>query len=62
MPTPAPAPPLVLEGRPVLLVGGGPVALHRGRALTQAGARLHVVFIETLIVVGGASMLWHSWR
>src|SRR3954462_14984701 len=26
------------------------------------GARLHVVFMETLIVVGGASMLWHSWR
>jgi len=30
--------------------------------VTRLGARLHVVFIETLIVVGGASMLWHSWR
>jgi uncharacterized protein len=30
--------------------------------VTRVGARLHVVFIETLIVVGGASMLWHSWR
>jgi uncharacterized protein len=28
----------------------------------RAGAKLHVVFIETLIVAGGASMLWHSWR
>lgn len=34
---------LVLEGRPVLLVGGGPVALHKARALSQAGARLRVV-------------------
>lgn len=30
--------------------------------VTRLGARLHVVFIETLIVFGGASMLWHSWR
>ena len=30
--------------------------------VTRVGARLHVVFIETLILVGGASMLWHSWR
>ena len=30
--------------------------------VTRLGAKLHVVFIETLIVVGGASMLWHSWR
>jgi len=30
--------------------------------VTRVGAKLHVVFIETLIVVGGASMLWHSWR
>jgi uncharacterized membrane protein YfcA len=29
---------------------------------TRLGARLHVLFIESLIVVGGASMLWHSWR
>ena len=28
----------------------------------RVGARLHVLFIESLILVGGASMLWHSWR
>ena len=26
------------------------------------GARLHVRFMEALIVAGGAFMLWHSWR
>jgi uncharacterized membrane protein YfcA len=30
--------------------------------VTRLGAKLHVVFIESLIVIGGASMLWHSWR
>ena len=30
--------------------------------VTRMGASLHVLFIETLIVVGGASMLWHAWR
>jgi uncharacterized membrane protein YfcA len=30
--------------------------------VTRLGARLHVLFIESLILVGGASMLWHSWR
>jgi uncharacterized membrane protein YfcA len=25
-------------------------------------ARLHVIFMEALIVFGGASMLWHAWR
>jgi uncharacterized protein len=30
--------------------------------VTRVGAKLHVLFIETLIVAGGASMLWHSWR
>jgi uncharacterized membrane protein YfcA len=30
--------------------------------VTRLGARLHVAFLETLIVLGGASMLWHSWR
>jgi uncharacterized membrane protein YfcA len=28
----------------------------------RVGARLHVVFMEALIVFGGAFMLWHSWR
>jgi len=30
--------------------------------VTRLGARLHVAFMETLIVAGGAFMLWHSWR
>lgn len=25
-------------------------------------AHLHVLFMEALILIGGASMLWHSWR
>src|SRR3989475_3860329 len=29
---------------------------------TRIGARLHVLFMETLILLGGASMLWHAWR
>jgi uncharacterized membrane protein YfcA len=28
----------------------------------RMGAHLHVVVMEVLILVGGASMLWHSWR
>ena len=42
--------------------GEHPGKRHRGRAGDAARRQLHVVFIETLIVVGGASMLWHSWR
>ena len=30
--------------------------------VTRIGARLHVIFLETLILLGGASMLWHAWR
>ena len=30
--------------------------------VTRLGARLHIVFMETLILSGGAFMLWHSWR
>lgn len=30
--------------------------------VNRVGARLHVLFMETLIVAGGAFMLWHSWR
>jgi uncharacterized membrane protein YfcA len=29
---------------------------------TRIGAKLHVLFMETLILLGGASMLWHAWR
>lgn len=28
----------------------------------RMGAKLHVVFMEALILFGGAFMLWHSWR
>ena len=28
----------------------------------RLGARLHVVFMEVLILVGGLFMLWHAWR
>jgi uncharacterized membrane protein YfcA len=30
--------------------------------VTRMGAKLHVVFMEVLILFGGASMLWHAWR
>jgi uncharacterized membrane protein YfcA len=30
--------------------------------VSRMGARLHVVFMEILILLGGASMLWHAWR
>jgi len=30
--------------------------------VARMGARLHVFFMEGLILIGGASMLWHSWR
>ena len=30
--------------------------------VTRLGAKLHVVFMETLIIAGGSFMLWHSWR
>jgi uncharacterized protein len=30
--------------------------------VTRVGARLHVVFMESLILAGGLFMLWHAWR
>jgi siroheme synthase-like protein len=39
---------LRLEGRRVLVVGGGPVALEKARALHLVGARLHVVAPEVV--------------
>jgi uncharacterized membrane protein YfcA len=30
--------------------------------VNRIGAHLHVLFMEALILVGGASMLWHSWN
>jgi uncharacterized protein len=30
--------------------------------VTRLGAKLHVLFMETLIIAGGTFMLWHSWR
>lgn len=28
----------------------------------RMGASLHILFMEGLVLVGGASMLWHAWR
>jgi uncharacterized protein len=30
--------------------------------VTRLGAKLHVLFMEILILAGGGFMLWHSWR
>ena len=30
--------------------------------VTRLGARLHVLFMEILILTGGAFMLWYAWR
>lgn len=30
--------------------------------VNRLGAQLHVLFMEALILAGGAFMLWHSWR
>ena len=30
--------------------------------VTRIHAHLHVLFMEALILFGGASMLWHAWR
>jgi uncharacterized membrane protein YfcA len=30
--------------------------------VTRIGAKLHVLFMEILILFGGGSMLWHAWR
>jgi uncharacterized membrane protein YfcA len=30
--------------------------------VNRMGAKLHVFFMEVLILFGGASMLWHAWR
>jgi uncharacterized membrane protein YfcA len=30
--------------------------------VARLGAKLHVLFMEALILAGGAFMLWHSWR
>lgn len=30
--------------------------------VNRMGAKLHVLFMEVLIVLGGISMLWHAWR
>jgi uncharacterized membrane protein YfcA len=29
--------------------------------VTRIGAKLHVLFMEVLILCGGGFMLWHSW-
>ena len=30
--------------------------------VSRMGAKLHVLFMEVLILFGGVSMLWHAWR
>jgi len=30
--------------------------------VNRMDAKLHVFFMEVLILFGGASMLWHAWR
>ncbi len=30
--------------------------------VTRMHAHLHVLFMEGLILIGGASLLWNSWR
>jgi uncharacterized membrane protein YfcA len=30
--------------------------------VTRMHARFHILFMEVLILFGGASMLWHAWR
>ncbi len=51
-----------LRGHPVLVVGGGEVALRKGRLLAQAGARLRVVAPviepELLVLVTGCEGVW----
>ena len=37
---------LVVEGRPVLVVGGGPIAARKAAGLVAAGAKVHVVAIH----------------
>jgi uncharacterized protein len=32
------------------------------RLVARMGVHLHTLFMEGLILVGGASMLWHSWK
>ncbi|MCJ8169095.1 siroheme synthase CysG [Atopomonas sediminilitoris] len=57
-----------LKNRPVLLVGGGEVALRKGRLLSQAGAVLHVVApdidaeLAELAVQGGGSCQQRDWQ
>ena len=53
-----------MNGTLVLLHG---VASIPGSAIaawlvSRMGAKLHVLFMEVLILFGGASMLWHAWR
>jgi siroheme synthase-like protein len=43
---------LRLEGRSVLVVGGGPVAVEKAKALVSAGARVRVVAPEVDVALG----------
>jgi uncharacterized membrane protein YfcA len=46
----------------VIGVASIPGSAIAARLVSRMGARLHVIFMEVLILFGGASMLWHAWR
>ena len=53
---------LDLAGRPVLVVGGGPVGVRRARALVASGARVRLVSPELVEPVEGADHVARGFR
>lgn len=53
---------LKLHGRPVVVVGGGPVALRRARGLVEAGARVTVVALNLVSEFAGLPVTVHRRR
>ncbi len=51
---------LLLQGRPVLVVGGGAVALGKVQGLVEAGAVVHVVAIEVSPQVRALPVTWEE--
>lgn len=62
MPVDSPAYPvnLLLDGRPVLVVGGGAVAASKVRGLLAAGAVVHVVSLEVSEEVRALEVTWEE--